>query len=306
LGNQASLALTPHGRWLYVVNAGSNDISTFRVDGTALQLIGTPVASGGETPISLTVSGNLLFVLNAGGTGNITGFRLGNNGAPSPIPDSTRPLGSSAAGPAQIQFDPDGRALVVTEKATNTISTYAVRCGNRGNGHGRSGVFVNGPNTFPSAGETPFGFAFDARGHLIVSEAAGGAAGASTVSSYRVNPHGNLRLIAGPVATTQSAACWIVVSGDDRFAFTTNTGSGNLSSLSIRPGGRVSLAEAEAGVTGPNTAPQDAAFSRSGQFLYVRNNDGTLGAFRYDGTGTLAHIDDYGPLPAGANGMAAR
>jgi 6-phosphogluconolactonase len=311
LGNQASIALANHGRRLYAVNAGSNDISTFDVNGTDLQAIGSPVPSGGELPVSLTVSGDLLFVLNAGGTGNITGFHLGRDGAPSPIPNSTRPLGSSAAGAAQVAFSPDGGVLAVTEKATNTITTYMVGEGDhdRDDYHGHHGgfsVFVSDPKTFPSAGATPYGFSFDWRGDLVVSEAAGGAAGASSASSYRVNRRGELRLITGPVATTQTAACWAVVSPEGRFAFTMNTGSGTISSLTIGRGGKLALADAAAGVTGDGSAPQDAAFSRNGRFLYVRNNGGTVGVFRYDGHGGLTHIGDFGPLPAGANGMVAR
>lgn len=296
LGNQASLVLTQDFRYLYTVNAGSHDISTFRVDRTGLERIGDPVYAQGEQPISLTVHGDLLYVLNAGGSGGIAGFRIGRDGTPTPIPGSTRPLGSAAAGPAQIQFTPDGRALVVTEKATNTITTYAI---------GVDGLPGN-PNTQASAGATPFGFSFNQRGDLVVSEAAGGAPGASSASTYRVARDGTLELIAGAVPTTQSAACWIAISQNGSFAYTTNTGSGTVSSLAIGAGGSLTLIDPTAGVTGPDTRPQDAAFTPGGRFLYVRNAASSIGAFRTDGNGGLVHIGDFGPLPAGANGIVAR
>lgn len=296
LGNQASLVLTKDYRYLYTVNAGSHDISTFRVTRGGLERIGDPVPAEGEQPISLTVHGDLLYVLNAGGSGGIAGFRIGRDGAPTPIPGSIRPLGSAAAGPAQIQFTPDGRALVVTEKATNTITTYAVG----------ADALPGSPNTQASAGATPFGFSFNQRGDLVVSEAAGGAPGASSASTYRVARDATLELIAGAVPTTQSAACWIAISQNGSFAFTANTGSGTLSSLAIGAGGSLTLVDPEAGVTGPDTRPQDAAFTPGGRFLYVRNAAGTIGAFRTDGNGGLVHIGDFGPLPAGANGIVAR
>ncbi|HUG61543.1 MAG TPA: beta-propeller fold lactonase family protein, partial [Methylomirabilota bacterium] len=227
---------------------------------------------------------------------NIAGFRIGRDGAPTPIPGSVRPLGSAAAGPAQIQFTPDGRALVVTEKATSTITTYTV------DADGLPG----GPNTQASAGETPFGFSFNQRGDLVVSEAAGGAPGASSASTYRVARDGALELIAGAVPTTQSAACWIAISQNGAFAYTTNTGSGTVSSLAIGAGGKLTLVDPVAGLTGPGTRPQDAAFTPGGRFLYVRNDAGTIGAFRADGSGGLVHLGDFGPLPAGANGIVAR
>jgi 6-phosphogluconolactonase (cycloisomerase 2 family) len=294
LGNQASLILTQDHRRLYAVNAGSDDISAFEVDRTGLQLIGAPVPSGGDLPISLTVHGDLLYVLNGGGAGNINGFRIGTDGGLTPIPGSTRPLGGAT--PAQIQFTPDGDVLVVTEKDSNTLSTYTV---------GADGI-ASGPNTQPSAGQTPFGFNFNQRGDLVVSEAFGGAPGASTASSYRVQRDGDLELISGPVGTTQSAACWIAIGQNGKYAYTTNTGSGTISSLAIGAGGSLTLVDAVAGVTGAGSAPQDAAFTPGGRFLYVRNNGGNIGAFRIEKNGQLTHIEDFGPLPVGANGMAVR
>ncbi len=183
--------------------------------------------------------------------------------------------------------------LVVTEKATNTITTYTV---------GRDGL-ASGPNPQASAGNTPFGFSFNQRGDLVVSEAEGGLPGASTASSYRVDRAGTLALISGQVATTQAAACWIAISQNGRFAYTTNTASGTISSLVIGPGATLTLLEA---VAGTGVAPLDAAFTPGGRFLYVRNGGGTVGAFRAEAKGGLTHIGDFGALPGGANGMAAR
>lgn len=296
LGNQASIVLTGDYGHLYVVNAGSDDISAFAVARTGPRLIGSPVPSGGDRPISLTVHGDLLYVLNAGAGGNISGFRIGVDGSLTPIAGSTRPLSSGAAAPAQIGFSPDGRLLVVTEKATNRLSTYTVD----------SDGLASGPIVNMSAGATPFGFNFNQRGDLIVSEAFGGAPGASTASSYRVGADGALDLVSGAVATTQTAACWIAIGQNGKYAYTTNTGSGTVSSLRIGSGADLTLLDAAAGVTGPGSAPQDADFSPGGRFLYVRNNGGTLSAFGVASDGGLTHIADYGPLPMGTNGLAAR
>src|SRR5207249_7929677 len=118
LGSQGALALSDDGRWLFAVNAGSNDVSVFRVGRDGLSLLDR-TSSGGTRPISLTVHGHVLFVLNAGGDGNISGFALGTTGALTPISGSTRSLSGTNVGPAQVSFSPDGRRLVVTEKTTN-------------------------------------------------------------------------------------------------------------------------------------------------------------------------------------------
>jgi hypothetical protein len=56
---------------------------------------------------------------------SITGFRL-RNGQLFPIAGSIRALSTTAVGPAQIEFTPDGGTLVVTEKNTNNIVTFTI------------------------------------------------------------------------------------------------------------------------------------------------------------------------------------
>ena len=120
LGSQGALIL--YDGFIFAVNAGSNEVSVLSVDRNGLSLVDKK-PSGGEQPISVTVHRNLLYVLNAGGSGNITGFKIHHNGSISPIPGSTKPLSSSASGPAQIEFNPNGRVLIVTEKAFLSFSS---------------------------------------------------------------------------------------------------------------------------------------------------------------------------------------
>jgi 6-phosphogluconolactonase len=294
LGNQGGLVRD--GRRLFAVNPGSDSISSFRIHGRKLELIDTD-ASGGDQPISLTVHHGLLYVLNAGGPGNITGHRISRHGALSPLVGSTRPLSGAATGPAQIEFDPRGATLVVTEKNTNLIDTYEV---NHDTG------LASGPNPQPSAGTTPFGFAFDRRGHLIVSEAFGGAANASAVSSYNVEG-GIISPISPSVATTETAACWIVVTKNGRFTYTTNTGSASISGYGVgRDGALTPLdADGETGLTG--AGPIDMALTRSSRFLYSLNSgDGTISGFRVHSDGSLDPIGETSGVPGAATGLVAR
>ena len=94
LGSQGALAYSSDGNLLFVVNAGSNTVTSFRVSGSALTYAST-ASSGGTTPISLTANDGLLYVLNAGGTGNISGLRYASNGTLTPIAGSTRALSTA-------------------------------------------------------------------------------------------------------------------------------------------------------------------------------------------------------------------
>ena len=185
------------------------------------------------------------------------GLPAGNRGL-TPIRHSTRPLSGTGVGPAQIEFGLTGRVLVVTEKNTNAIDTYRVRPNGR----------TQGPNTHPSAGQTPFGFVF-AGPYLVPTEAFGGAAGASAVSSYRVTASGWIKVLSASVPNGQSAACWAAISPTTRDIYVANTGSNTVSRYSIDAAGLVRLREGVAGTTG--AAPADETITPDGRYLYVLN-----------------------------------
>jgi 6-phosphogluconolactonase len=295
LGSQGALVLSQDHQWLFAVNAGSNDISSFRVDRDGLTLV-NHVASGGVRPTSLTVSGDLLYVLNAGGDGNISGFTVGNDGTPAPLADSTRALSGNATSPAQVQFSPDGSLLLVAERATQIIDAYQVGADGR----------ASGPVINHSSGAVPFGFAFGMRDQVFFSEAGGGQNGLSAASSYRVDANGNLTVVSGSAPTYQGAACWLVVTSDGRYAYTANAASNSISGFAIGIDGSLSLItpDGRTGTTGAGAT--DMALSVSSQFLYVRNSRaGTISGFALQADGSLEPLGEVNGLPAGSAGLAA-
>ena len=297
LGSQGSLVMTDDNRWLLAVNAGSNQISVFGVKPSGLSLVDV-ADSNGEMPVSLTVHDQTVYVLNEGGSGNISGFSLDHHGKLTGLPGSTQNLSNggvgAAPGGAEIAFSPDGDNLVVTEKATNLIDTFRVR-------HG----IASPAATHASSGATPFGFAFSPRGTMVVSEAFGGAPGASALSSYRVHEN-QFSVISPSVGTTQTAACWVAISNNGKFAFDTNAGSATISSYTISKNGSLSLLNATAGSTGAGSSPIDMAFSDNGAFLYALGGAShTISAFRMQSDGSLVAIGTFN-VPAGSVGLAAR
>lgn len=297
LGSQGAVILTRNNRRLIAVNAGSNDLSVFDVRDGGLTLVDR-AASGGVRPISVTVHDDVLYALNAGGSGNIAGFKLGDDGKLTPIAGSSQPLTSAAAGPAQIEFTPDGEQLVVTEKAANAIVTYEVEDG-----------VAAGPVSHTSNGATPFGFGFGRHNTLIVSEAFGGAPGASAVSSYRVSDDGDVNSVTASALTHQTAACWIVVTKNGRFAYTTNAGSGSISGYRVADDGSLTLltADGRTGDTGAGSTPIDMALSKDSHFLFALGaGSHQITGFRVGADGSLVPAGSLGGLPVGTVGLAAR
>ena len=298
LASQGALILGHGNQFLFAVNAGSNQISVFRVGMFDLTLVDV-VNSGGIRPISLALHENLLYVLNEGGTPNITGFTVGDDGTLTPLPGSTQPLiGGTAADPAQVSFNPDGTLLVVTEKAGNRLNTYTID---------ENGL-PSAPIDNASNGMTPFGFAFNNLGFLVVSEAFAGTPNQSAASSYSAAEDGTLSVISGSVPNSQTASCWVVTTNNGRFAFISNTGSGTISSYGIGSGdGTLNLINSVAGDTGANSAPIDIALNNTSHFLYVLAGGlQSVVSFRVEFDGSLTLIDTDGGLPLGAQGIAAK
>jgi 6-phosphogluconolactonase len=294
LPSQSSVALSADGRRLLVVNAGSDEITLFAVEDGGLRLANT-VPSGGSTPTSVAICGDLVYVLN-NGSASIDGFAIAD-GRLQPLAGSTRPLSEEGADGAQIAFSPDGRTLVVTERGTNSISAYAID--ERG--------YADGPTTIPAAGETPYGFDFTEDGGLVVTEAFGGDIGKAAASSYSVAGPGELRPVTGSVGDTRSEVCWAAVAKDGRFVYVTNFGDGTISSYGIGHEGELELADAVAGSTRLGEAGiRDEAITSNGRFLYALDADSQkVHGWNVGEDGRLTEIGAFGGLPPTVAGLAA-
>ncbi|MDQ3138751.1 MAG: lactonase family protein [Gemmatimonadota bacterium] len=300
LPSQGSVILSDDDQWLLVANVGSSEISVFAVGGDGLSLT-DKVPSGGQMPFSLTLRGNLLYVLNAGGraggTDNITAFTLSAAGQLSPLPGSTRPLSAANTDPAQVQFSPDGGTLVVTEKATDRIDTYAV---------GAEGL-ASGPTVDDANGDTPFGFAFTTTGYFVVTEAFDKAVGQAAASSYQLSGSTGIAVVSGTVRNGESDVCWAVITQDDRYAYITNFGSGTLSSYGIGGDGTLTLIDAVAARTSAALGPRDQDLSADGRYLYVIDvGTKRVSGYEIGSDGSLAAVAEVGGLPPTIAGMAAR
>jgi 6-phosphogluconolactonase len=286
-GRQGAVELSDDESTVYAVNAGSNTISTFRVtrDGLVLEDV---TSSGGIAPDSVDEHRGRVYVLNSGGTPNVTAFQTRDDDTLDPITDGSRDL-PGAQGAAEVSVSPDGSTLVVSERLSNRLETLAL------DDAGRPGA----PAARPSSGTVPFGFAFGDRDDVIVSEA-----GQSSVSSYHLGA-GGLDLITASLPVNRGAACWLAVSPNGRLAYTGNA-SGSISGFAIDPDGSLS----PLAVTVPTaSSPRDLDFSRNGRFLYVvlpgnATTGGRVTGYRVDSDGSLDKITSV-PAAAGLTGAAA-
>jgi 6-phosphogluconolactonase len=292
LASQGSLVRS--GNLLFAVNAGSDEISVFSIGKKKLTLVET-VSSGGDLPTSLAVFDDLLYVVNTG-SGEITGFRIGSGGQLTALAGSTRPISGGPSTPmegaSQVSFTPDGDALLVTVKMPSVIDVFRVL---------ENGL-TDGPHTAPSSGGGPFGFAFDRRGNLIVSETNGGPPNEGSASSYAVADDGTPTVISGRIGSGQIATCWVVITGP--FAYMTNTASGTISRYRVETDGMLALQQSVAATTGGN--PIDMALSRGEELLYtIVDGTGRISIHRVEDDGSLTPVKGGVNVPPFSQGIVA-
>ena len=305
LDTQGALRLSADNRFLYAANAGSDDVTVFSVNGTQLTFLQKVYA--GDEPNSLTINGNLLYVLDGSVAGNgIRGFRRTADGTLTPLPFSFRLLSSPIAVPGQVEFSPNGRFLLVTQKTTNVLLTppdaidvFRVLPG---------GLTLPMPKRMASNGLRPFSLAFRNDSQLLVVESFNAADGASAASSYRLTDNGTLEVISGSIPNQQTDTCWVVITKDGRYAFTANFGSGTISSYRFAPNGQVVLVEGNAAFLGMDSQPVDLALSADSRYLYLLlRGTGGVASFRIQDDGGLSPLGVVtGGLPVadGASGLA--
>ena len=295
LGSQGSLVYDERHRLLFAVNAGSDSVSVFRVNGTRLRLTDVD-PSGGDFPASIAVHDDLVYVLNAGGVGIVQGFEIRGDRIRA-LEGSARSLGLAntdppnfLTSPGQVGFTPDGSKLIVTTKASgSTIDIFSVR---------RDGTLSETAVENPSATPVPFAFTFDPRGRLVSGEAA-----MSSVTTYTINTN---RTLANPQSQSdnQAALCWIVEARG--FFYVANTGSNNLSGYRIDGSGRPTLIGPTGIVATTGAGPIDMTSAAGGRFLYSQTGlAGTVEEFRVADDGTLVRLGNVAGLPVGQEGIAA-
>ncbi|WP_282942869.1 beta-propeller fold lactonase family protein [Paenibacillus sp. RC67] len=300
LVSQGSLTLSRDARYLIAVNAGSNSISSFIINDSGALVLTDVKPSEGSQPNSVDVFGDLLYVSNVGNAAtqlasNISGFRLEDNGRLTHVPGATHYLSTINAQPAQVLFTPDGSKIVVSEFTTDRLSVFHVN---------RNGM-VSGPIINHSNGTRPLGAYFLSSGILLVTEVA-----SSALSSYSMSDNGILNVISGSVTNGQKTACWVAISRNERFAYTTNTLSGTISTFRIDDSGKLTVLghTTSTPVGAPTGIPIDAGVSKDGlNFYTLKGNQGTISVFHIKDDGSLVRLQIAASTPYpyfGSQGLA--
>jgi 6-phosphogluconolactonase (cycloisomerase 2 family) len=264
-------AVRVHGDFVLAVNPGSDSVAVLRrgAGGRLTPVPGSPFPSGGSTPLSLTAHNDLVYVANQAapfanpaGAPNVTGFRLGRDGALTPVPRSTVPF-PAGRGPAQVEFSPGGETVVVTSgfqgEQASRVHGFKVRA---------DGTLMEGPGSpaQPVGASGVVGFSWDPAGRRVyVSNFRG-----SAVTVFAVDRQtGGVKQVGDAYGDREQAACWTAIAPDGKTLYVANFVSNSVSAFDVRPDGTLALlgtAKRRASAA-PDT--KDVEVSKDGRFLYA-------------------------------------
>lgn len=291
IGCQGAVTLSKDGNSLLVVNPGSNELSSFRIYSDKMELI-SKKSSNGERPVSVAVSTeNKVYALNNGGMGSVAGYTLNSFGELLPLESSLRSLiGTATSFPVQIQFTPDGKTMIVALRDAGRLIRFAV------NNTGLLGDTM----TLASVSPAPFGFDISNQNRIYITEAQ-----TSAVGVYQITSTG-LTNFQEPVLNSQKAACWLSITPNQLYCYTSNAQTNNLSAYKIDPStGKASLIGANPIVTGTN--PIEIRTSPDSKFVYALcRTSHEIWAYAVQSDGSLNYLSKVGGLPSASIGMAVR
>lgn len=315
IDTQGEVNLTPDGKLLFVVNAGSNTVTSFQVTSHGLKRVSV-VSSGGTFPNSLDSHGNLLYVLNSNSR-NIAGFRISSVGKLTPIKGSHQSLTATTAGdPRQIGFDHSGNVLIVTlltgpggpSSAAKSIDTFVLKNGTPGKA-----------KVHDATSPLPFGFAVSGGNYLVVSQVHDlSGAPSGDAATYKVTGSGGANP-SDTKGTNGFAPCWVVITRNNRFVYVVNTGGpapsgATVSVFSLSSTGKLALIQVTPVVDQNGQrefAKTDEALSPDNRFLYVlvpglMTNTSRIDIYKVGSNGKLA-LSGTTPstMAGGASGLAA-
>lgn len=301
-------AIRVQGQFVLAVNPGSDSIAVLQKSARGLLHVeGSPFPSGGSTPLSLAVHGDLVYVANQAAEfahptsePNITGFRLMSDGRLMPLPNAMTKL-PKGMGPAQVEFTPNGQTLVVTagfqadEGNGSRIYTYKVAKDGRL-------TMGQGSPAKPEGATGTVGFSISpASDKVFVSTFKG-----SGVVPFDLDPAtAAIRQAGMPIGNDQRAACWTAITRDGHTLYTGNFVSNSISAYDVADDGKLTLLGSVPRRGATNKDTKDIELSRDGKFLYaVGSGERQITIFKIEANRLLTELPPgQSPitLPTGQN-----
>ena len=273
------------GKFLYVSNGGSHNISAFAVNATTgvlTPVAGSPFSDGesaglGDISLAASPDGKFLFAGLAANTSLAT-FGIGTDGSLTSLSSVT--LTAAAAG---MKVSPDGKYLAVSFPNLGTFGAVAMFS------IASSGALTMvagapwesaGPQGNLSDADIDCGSSFVFSGTLT--------SGPATVDVFSIGSGGVLSPVSGSPFSggPGSNSIAAILSPDDKFLFTSNAGDSLITVFSVSSGVLTQITGSPFAAGGGGT-PAGMATDQGGTVLYVAGMPNLVHAFAIAADGTL-------------------
>jgi 6-phosphogluconolactonase len=294
----SAVAISPNNRWVYVANAGENDISLYNVDsssGSLKEVLPRTTTALRPSSLAMDPGGAFLYVVNIG-FNEVSSYSISSsNGALTQVSGSPVTTGLS---PASIAVTPSGKYVYIPNTNSDSISGYTV------NG-GTLQPMVGSP--FP-AGRGPFAITVDPAEHFIfVTNIAD-----STISVLTIDPSTGIltNIVGSPFNVMQinntgtaTGAVSISIHPSGTLLYVANQIAGNVTFYSVSSAGvptEMTGSPFASGI-GSNFAVVDS----TGNFLFVGDqNSKNISVYSVDTTSGALTLQSLVPTGVGATSMA--
>ena len=307
-----AMLFTPAGDAAFVSNAGSNNISSYTVNGNGALTAGSTTSSGGTSPMGMAIDGggHFLFVANQGtsidpASGTVSVFSISSGALTlvgTTVSDETAlpnnpPI--SVTGPVAVAVTPDAKFLYVANQIQNTVSIFSVDA---------TGALTRA--IFPATvGTSPSALAISSNGKFLYVANSGsnnvqGFSICGTATPACLTPDGTLTEVTGSPISTGLGPSYIAISSTGNFAYVVDQQSNQLSSYKVNVGSGLLTATTPVPAISTGLHPSSVVISSGEQFVYVANTGAnTISQFTMDDTtGALTVVGT--PITSGAQPTA--
>ncbi len=300
-GSSFALTADPGGKFLYVANYASGDISEFSINqttGALTQLSSSPVpAEIGVDALAIDPLGRFLYAVSER-SANLYQYSIDSSGALHPLASSPVLISAGSAVSRAVAISPSGNFLFVTNEDSTTDNLYVF-----------PRDLVAGTLSPPLAP-----LAIDSGAHAITADPAGrfvlvASSGSSTLfgnlSVFTYNSAtGMLTALPSSPFHTGADPSSVAVDPSSKFVYTANTASSTISAFLISSNTLTEIGGSPfpGGGLGTPNGPTGIATDPSGRFVYACNASNDISAFLLNAqTGALTQIAGS-PFPSGASG----
>ncbi|KAF8890260.1 hypothetical protein CPB84DRAFT_1816359 [Gymnopilus junonius] len=311
--SQGAVKVNAAAKMLVTVNAGSNTLSMFSINSnnpSQLTMVGSPVSSEGEFPMSVAINSNatMVCVLNGGAVDGVNCYTPDKNLGLIAMPNTLRPLGlnqtTPATGPAgtasHVVFSEDGTKLFASVKGVPPTPGFIAAWDIASDGSLSAEPVKSAPST---GGLLPFSMTVIPGTNAILATDAGvgfdifnfgGNVNAANINGTQ-NAASALSATSSVVAIDgQMATCWSSFAPKSGNFYLTDIGTSTITEVNVDKNLNGTIVKQYPQIAGSATIDNDVAAIGGNNFLYVlAPNATTINVLSVNTPGQAASVQNF-------------